>query len=468
MYPPGYPALLAVWGWPAGDAYDWLVVLNILLSAATLALVFAALRRIVSPWLAAVVLVPLAVNPGLVGFAGSVATETPYAFFSVLSLYLVSSPTAVTRKWGWVCAAAIAAALTRSIGVTLLAAIWLHFAVRREWKPLIVLTAASALTVGGWLVWTSLSPEHYVGRSYIADALATVTRAEDSLGSAFVRRTLRRVPLYFGENIPWAMGMPTISGTPIDNVIASGGLLVGFAAGLVLLFRRWRAASFYLALYFGLLIIWTWATDRFVVPLIPLLVPVVILGLAYVAGLGRGRIPMAVALAAALILTAGSATRTLGMVRTGLRCERGGDLPSGVCLRRDQLSFFAALRYIREHTPEQSLVLAAKPEPLYLYTGRRSPSLRGALALPVEEFLPHLREQGTDYILLGSLQATEVGRLPDAMRLHCEALAVEAFFPERTWLFRIRAAHEPPSREGCVAIEKSAELNRNRRFGADP
>jgi hypothetical protein len=177
---------------------------------------------------------------------------------------------------------------------------------------------------------------------------------------------------------------------------------------------------------------------------------------------------MAVALAAALLLTAGSATRTLAMVRAGLRCERGGDLPSGVCLRRDQQSFFAALRYIREHTPEQSLILAAKPEPLYLYTGRQSPSIRGALAVPVEEFLPHLRAQGTDYILLGSLQAMELRRLPRAMAAHCEELAVEAFFPSRTWLFRLRRPGEPRDREACAAVETSQELNRTRNFSSDP
>ena len=72
------------------------------------------------------------------------------------------------------------------------------------------------------------------------------------------------------------------------------------------------------------------------------------------------------------------------------------------------------------------------------------------------------------HLLLGSLQATEIGRLPEAMRLHCEALAVEAFFPERTWLFRIRTPSEPASNDGCEAIAQSTELNRNRRFGVDP
>jgi hypothetical protein len=94
--------------------------------------------------------------------------------------------------------------------------------------------------------------------------------------------------------------------------------------------------------------------------------------------------------------------------------------------------------------------------------------MRRALALPPEQFLDHLREEGTGYILLGSLQATEIGRLPQAMRLHCEALAVEAFFPERTWLFRIRSPSEPASNDGCEAIAQSTELNRNRRFGVDP
>lgn len=468
MYPPGYPALLALWGWPFGDAFDWLVLLNIGLSVATLGLAFAALQRIVAPWLAALTIMPLAVNPGLVSFAGSVATETPYAFFAMLALTLLASPETAAKRWGWACAAAVVAALTRSIGVTLLAALALHFALDRKWKALAVLSIASALTVGGWLLWTTLSPEQYVGRSYVADAMATVRRAEDGLGVSLVRRTVRRIPIYFGQNVPWAMGMPTIPGTPIDNLVASGALLVGSVGGIVLFFRRWRSAALYLVAYLGLLMIWTWAADRFVVPVLPLLVPAVILGLAWIFGLRWRWAGIAAAAAAALVLTAGAATRTLALVGDGLDCARGGELPSGPCLRRDQASYFAALHYIREATPEDAIILTAKPEPLHLYTGRRSPSIRRALSLPPEEFLRYLRAEGTSYILLGSLQGAETRRLPEAMLPHCETLAVESFFPARTWLFRLRGDGEPRDREACDAIVRSMELNRERDFSRDP
>lgn len=468
MYPPGYPALIALWGLPFGDAFDWLVALNVAFSAATLLLVFLTLRRFVAPWLAGIAVVPLAVSPGLVNFAGSVATEVPYAFFATLALYLLSSSQLATKRWGWAVAAAVMAAMTRSIGVTLLAALFLHFALERQWKQLAVLSVSSALIVGGWLLWTIVSPEHFVGRSYVADALAGVRETGDGMRPNLLRRVIRRIPVYFGENVPWAMGVPTVRGTPIDNVVSSLGLVGGLAAGLLLFWRHWRVAAIYLAAYFGLLFIWTFATDRFVVPLLPLLVPAVILGLAWAAGFRSRRVGFAVALATMLVLAGGGAARTLPAVRDGLECERGGTLPSGPCLRRDEASYFAALAWIRENTPEDAIILSAKPEPLYFYTGRKSPPVRRATSVEPENFLTHLRETGTDYILLGSLQATEVGRLPQRMKLHCEALAVEAFFPARTWLFRLRSSDEPTARDACDAIDRSIELNRNRRFGVDP
>jgi hypothetical protein len=460
--------MIAVWGWPFGDAFDWLVALNIALSAGALLLAFLTVRRFAPAWLCALLLVPLAVNPGYLAFAGSVATEAPYAFFAGLSLYLLSSDGIAKRRWGWAVAAAVVAALTRSIGLTLLAAVWLHFALERRWKHVAVLTGVSALTVGGWLLWTALSPEHFVGRSYVADALVTVRGSSDGVQPHLLRRMVRRIGIYFGENVPWAMGVPTIEGTPIDNALTSGAIIVGFFAGVIHFWRRWRVAALYLVAYLGLLFIWTFQAPRFVVPLLPILVPAVLLGLSWLIGMRWPRAGHGVAIAAALVLTVGGATRSVGMVRQGMSCERGGDLPTGPCLRLDQGSYFAALRWIRDNTAEDALILSAKPEPLYLYTGRQSPSVRRALAVGPDGFLRHLREAGTDYILLGSLQAMEVGRLPERMKLHCEALAVEAFFPERTWLFRVRAPGEPAARDGCDAIDLSVELNRDRRFGVDP
>jgi hypothetical protein len=173
------------------------------------------------------------------------------------------------------------------------------------------------------------------------------------------------------------------------------------------------------------------------------------------------------------ILALSFATTIWGSARTGSRilettgCERGSVPPDASCVWPDQASYFDALRYIDETLPADAVLLSAKSEPLYYYTRRRTAPIDQALVRPPESFIPFLRDYGTGYVLLGSLQQAEVGRLAELLEATCEALALVEVFPPRTYLLRLRQEGEPPGQDGCEAVAASRRANVGRDFSVN-
>jgi hypothetical protein len=110
-----------------------------------------------------------------------------------------------------------------------------------------------------------------------------------------------------------------------------------------------------------------------------------------------------------------------------------------------------------------------KPEPLFYYTGHQSVGTLDIAFPPDSEFIGRIRREGAGYILLGSLQSQEPGRLSRRMMASCDKLTLEAFFPARTYLFRVET---PPTAEGrrvsCEAMVRYRAANIGRNFGGDP
>ncbi len=467
QYPPVYPALLAIWQLVTGGSFDAIIVLSILLSVAALAVLHAGLRRRFGNLVAVSALLVLAVNPSLIAFAGSVRSETPYMLLSVVALVLLLREPMTWRTVGFVAAAAIAAAMTRSIGVTLVLAIVLYWLSERRWAASAVTAVTAAAVILPWMAFTAMAAEQFTGSSYVAEI-----RAVEG-GTPWIPPIMERVPgmiwRYASSGVPTHLAVPTVPGTPIDNAIAAALLWPCLLAGLWVLWRRWRPAAFYVLTYGGLLAVWVWLADRFVIPLLVVLVPALLLGAQAVFARAGRRAGLAAAGLVAVVLVASGASMSVGRAAERMRCEKTDDLPPPACILRDQASWMEAVRYIRANTPDDAVIFSAKPEPLYYYTGRRGTGFKRALATAEETFLSGLREQGVAYVLLASLQINEPGRILDLLEANCGSLDALAFFPARTWLFRVRAPDEGiGDGSGCTALAQYREANIGRDFERDP
>lgn len=460
-YPPGYPALLGVWGLIGGDRYDWLVLPSLAAMGGALALFFVSLKRVVSPAFALLALAPLSVNPWLVHRSGTLFSEPLFMLLAFAGLWLVTR-SEVSGKTAVIAAAAVvAASLTRAIGLTLVIAIVVHWALDGRIRRAAGLTAAAAVVVGLWLAWTALAPTGLVGSSYVADAVSGRGRPSDlPYVLALAQRVGIRVWQYVTVNLPLRLAVPTIPGTPIDNAAAAGLMVAGLGPGLVLLFRKWRAAALFLFLYLGLLLLWPWQRGRFVEPILPLLVAALLLGVGWVAGmLGRRWAIGAVAVLSLGLMVSGG-VRSVRAAAREAGCERLALFGSRDCLSEDHASFFDALAFGRRQLGPNTRLLTVVPEPVYLYTGLSSILPKPALRQEPANFLPYLRQAGATHILLGRLRSGEINDLRPRIEANCRELDLVYADPPRTFIFGLR---EPGSAPGdgsaCRAIESYRTFN---------
>jgi hypothetical protein len=482
-YPPVYPAALAVWGTIAGRGFDSLVLLNVLASAATLVLLFVVVRRLAGDALALATIALLAINPELIRFAGGIRSEPLFTLLALASLAALlpadgarvndrpadpDSASASRRTESlWVAIAimaALASAMTRSIGVTVLAAVGLHWLLQRRWKLVGIPAAIGVAAFGGWLVWTALGNDQFVGSSYIAEL--RVLWSGTSWTGPLPGRAIEWTRLYLQHGVPAALAFPAIPGTPIDNILLLVLTGLGMLAGLVVLARRWPGAALWIIVYALFLAIWLFHVDRFVVPIAPLLITALLIGAASIGGRIGTRAEQLVPAAAALVLATGAIMGTAGHVRDRIDCDRDGRYPDPSCMSVDQRAYFEALRWIDANTVADAAFLSAKPGALYLYTGRKSIAFEVNLGLQPDQFIDRVRAQGAEWILLDSLLFQEPLRLAPLLAANCRQLRVAASFPPRTWLFRIADRDAAAGTDACAAIDTYLAANEGNSFGA--
>ncbi|MCI0433223.1 MAG: glycosyltransferase family 39 protein [Gemmatimonadetes bacterium] len=466
QYPPVYPVMLALWRTLFGSGYDTTVLLTVAASVGALGSMFVVLGRIFGPLVALTSLALLAVNPLLVQYGGSIATETPFGLFAATTLALLAVSDPSPGRAALAAVLAVCAVMTRIAGIPLAVAVALLWLLQRRWRQAVLFAGFSVLVIGGWLLWAASAPEQFVGRSYVADF--TSAGAWQAGPQAVLNRLLRKIPLYVGQFLPWVLPAPTIAGTPVDNAVSSGVIAATLLTGWIVIMKRWLAAGLFLLAYAGMLIFWPFSHERFLVPVLIVVIPTVIAGAAWLGRRAGPRTETIAVIGLALIIGGTALPRSATLVSERLACDRSGLYPPKECVLRDVDSFFDAVGFIESRTPPDAVFLTMKPEPLYLYTRRITVGAREAVARTPDDFVPNLRAQGVRYVLLGSIQAREPAELAELMAANCEAFDHVAFFPARTYLFELRPAGVTGPTRACESIEHYRTANRDRDFQRDP
>ena len=469
QYPPGYPVLLALLGAPSDGSFDLVIAVNILLSCTALALLFDVMRRWSVP-LAGVTVAVLALNPSLVLASSRVQSEPLFMAAVMLALWALRPSAEARHRWIAI-TAIIAAALTRSAGVSLVAGVLVHFFLAREWKNSLILVLISTLTIVPWIGWTVLAPKKIVGRSYIADAFVTLPRdarpesATDTATSietgapsrsvVFARAIARRIgentPIYLTRTLPTVLAIPTVQGTPVDNAVWLMAMLAALVTGVVAALRRWRAAVLALAAYGGLLLIWPYVVGRFVSPLLPVLVSLMLLGAWRIGARLTPRVAIAPALALSAVMLVGGARSVSAMVRRAADCHNpamNGGLPCDSEVQR----YRAVTESLGQTLPPDAHVFTTKEGTFYYLTGRRVVSAYPAMALEPEEFADYLRAAETTFIFMPHLKSDE-GKLGPALAANCTEFTDAGTGDDELLLLFARPPGAAES-NACAAVER--------------
>lgn len=344
--------------------------------------------------------------------------------------------------WGWFALSVlmiILCALTRQIGMALILAFLLTLLAQKQWKVLLLSLLLFAGTVGVWQGY-----EHQYRSAHRSDI--------DSLNQQGVQEVLDRSPIKLEyvkhflvdrpvdkdqnrlQTSPWVLlgnirdRIIFYTHTSLDQLIPRlrlpvNGLKVTvthfwpfmllvwalFLPGLWQLGRRFLFGGLYLALYMGVLLVYPYTSPRFLLPVFPLIVVCVFLSVLSlkswlekrasasekhasktglpVKAMSRVLIPAFIVLSLLAQLP-----ETLRWVSAGYKLKVANQGPS---LRRGNAAYYRTLLWIRENTPEKSLIISRKPPVTYFYSGR--PSTAFPFTAHQDELFAYIEDKKTRY-----------------------------------------------------------------------
>jgi len=455
-FPPGYPALLAVLGSVFGERLDVIAVAGILLSICGLVALFDVVRRRWSPGLALLVTAVVAVNPVLVSNAGATASETMFTTLALWTLWAVDRADPLgahtppgARKAVGSGALAIATALTRSAGVTLGLALGLHWLYRRRHRRVVILGVTGMLTVGAWLAWTVVAPRREVRRSYVDDAI-NVRVDSSSFGQTLIHRLATNTSTYVGQSILTELHLPVTKRTQLDNVAWVAVLGTLLLAGLWSAWRRWNIVVWYVATYSLLLAAWTWVIERFLDPIIPLVLALVLIG-ARVIG-ARVRAGWLLPVATGVVLAGCALIGDARLVERAEACDRA----RVECAEPASIDFVDAATYIGQHTPAGSRIIAPKAGTLYYFARRQSLFWDEVISRDTASFPVLLRDDSVSYILTTPVFSDHHTLLRLALH-ECATLDLVRAFSQQTLLLAVRPdrAADEDRGQACRALARA-------------
>ena len=451
-FPFGFPLLLAPLAWAFPDDWVPMKALVLALFALGMGVLYQLARERVGvrPALAVVALSLMAGKsyltegaagkvhgPALLHYAHQVMSEVPYLTFSLLALWLVDRGVRREGIRGNGCllggmACTIWACFIRTAGIALAAAVAAHLLLRRDFRRGLFFVGATFLCLFPW----TLRNQAVGGGGIYLKQLFMVNPYYPEQGWLDLPGFLER---FIGHSDRYLRGwmeilVPSFSGT--DTILHPAPLLVLVlaAAVTVLCLRRGELLLLlYAAFSMGMLLLWFWPSDRFLVPILPV---VLLLGVWTVvqiqdrlAAYGRaeryaGRLVVWGCLVAWFIAHAGGAIR--------LADYADGDYPP------NWQRYYEAGKWLEANAPVEAVVLCRKGSWMHVVSGRRT------TGFPYDEpaaVLAHMEREGVDYVVVESLGFRQtadylgpaIGEYASRFRVawynHAEATYVLQFLP---------------------------------------
>ena len=411
-YPPGFPLLLAGWIRIFNEKIVSMKALVLVLFAGSILVAFHISRMLLERWLALLAIGLVVSSWMVVNYSFQVLSDVPYMFFSLLGLlFLLRAET----RWEALLGGGISiwAYLTRTVGASLVVmAIVLLLVRRRRLEAGLILISFVAVTVGWALRNYSLTGE---GSRYLKLFL-TANPVDPSAGRITFDGMLTRVWINFRDYVTFfisASFLPTV----VSGWQSARGAVVGLSdlarvvsalimfvsvVGLYSLRRRAGFVILYMNLYFGVYLVWPeiWRTERFMVPIVPLV------AVFFVRGIDRIISYFKVRRAVTRIVMIGLIIANLASLVPFIHRSKG--YPPG------WYNYLQTALWARDNTPEGSVILCRKPFMYYIFSYRKTvgyPYTRDH-----EAMRRYLYETNPDYIVIdnfgGGIGSTQVYLVP--------------------------------------------------------
>jgi hypothetical protein len=407
-YPPGFPLLLAPLELLAPGSWTpmkWIVLVTFTAAVPLFFLLMRTSLGTVPSLCAAAICLTL---PLLQDYAHQVMSEIPYLTFSVGALYLLkrSDGNPAVRGNRWLLAAfacTMAAYYIRTVGIVLIVAAVLYLLVRGERPKGLVFLGAAVLA---WLPWTLRNRAVGSGGVYLQQLVLVNPYFPDQglldIGG-FVDRVLQNATTYYLQILPSVGGYPDPfhgAAVPLHPLSAVIAISMIYAGVQVYRSRRDLLLFIYTVLFLGTVVLWYWSGDRFLVPILPML-----LYFAVRAGLdllnfaaSRGLANPIPRVAAVVLVVAVLSSNAIGMQKLAARA-RGDYYPNWG-------NYYRAGLWLRENTPGTAIVACRKGYWMYVVSGR--PCVLYAFDDP-EKVIAGLEQNGVAFVIVEQLGFRHTG-----------------------------------------------------------
>ncbi len=338
QYPPLFSAVLALFTLVSLQPL-WLKLLPLACSAGWLLLTRKLLLKMGASQNGALLLVGLtAASPTIVFLSTNLMAESLFALLMTAALLQLLEERALLAGLF-----AGLATLTQTAGVALIAACIVTLVVRRRFRGAVIFAAVAMAMVAPWFGWSLAR----AGNSYLASNVLTALPASEKL-------------VVLGHNLVWLIGSP---------FSLLSGLTSAFAVVLTILVLLWSlyvrrqlVPDLFIALYCLMLLCRTFPPERFVAPILPLVLWIV----WRVFQLMELREALAaLVFVGALVPLWADAIRIPPARANGTFQIAGPPVDNWMQMQK----LFA---FIRDNTASNSILLANPESAFYLNTGRKS------------------------------------------------------------------------------------------------
>jgi 4-amino-4-deoxy-L-arabinose transferase-like glycosyltransferase len=389
-YPPFYPLLLSlIWRlYPHfPENLPWMMLLS---AAAALGFLWITHRYLVNERYATasqglIAISLTAVNWRFVILATSVYSEMLYGLLSVAVLCLAEKYEKRENRWmgGILVGALIGLAfLTRSVGLALLPAVCIYYALGRQWRKSLLIAGVGSLFVAGWIVWVyaNRTTVEVVNIAYYTSYWRDVRETVASMQAGSNLPTVAIFAGIIGKNI---LGLILVSvpvvclGISYESVVYFGFAFIFVAAGFTRQLRKGlRLLHIYIVLYLLINLPFPFPSyDRYLMPLLPFLLLYFVTELQALASLVRTQITQRGELLSKM--SAGFIGLALGVAvcialynygsETYWRLEASSLKKSNHPATEDE----EVMRWIGANTNPSDVLICYRDLLYYLYTGRQ-------------------------------------------------------------------------------------------------
>lgn len=431
-YPPGYPFIVSL-AVRAGAGIIGVKMLNgVFFFLSCLILYHLFYRTTKNVYITFFVTLLVALNASLLRSATTMMSEIPFLFFSSLALLLFSfllerkkcdrrylllllgtAACAVAAYYIRTVGIALVLALVATLAALLVASVWQNRksawrSILAEARPLwVALVAVAAFFLLCKMPWDMRSERYGFKSSYMSQLSLQPggTRITDLSG--WIGRVKTNAARYATKEIPSGLLMaPVDYNKPADAKAwtLSAAILLAIGAGALLLKKKDILLFFYTGGTAVILLFWPdiWFSPRFMAPIIPLLLFLMVMGLVKAAALllallrvkARGA-AVALAVAVSGVFLYPNASLALSSAAAAAKSKSYTAANSAPALAE----YLDAIRWVKENTPKDAFVCTRKPEIFYLYSGGRKSTSFPNYATP-EEIVEHLTSTKVRYVII--------------------------------------------------------------------